>query len=429
MELFNRKLVWGKKEPKFGDLKNHPNAINRDKLQLAKDINRQMKVLIELKQQSQTLSQNEIANWRTANQYALNFENPKRFNLYKIYYDAMLDDHLLGAVRNRKLKVMRTTFKVVDDAGQTNPELTALIQGKWLKKFMSLALDSIFYGHSLIQFGDIIREPKLKFADVELLPRPHVVPEYHVIIKEVMDEPKAGYDYFKPPFTDWCIAVGDPHDLGLLLPVAKDTISKKYALQFWDQFAELFGMPIRIGKSSTRNKKDLDQIETMLEDMGSAAWGLFPEGTEIEVVETTRGDAFNVYDQRIARANSEMSKAILGQTMTMDDGSSQSQANVHAEVAQDIADADADFLKDVINDDLFPLLIKHGWPLTGFSFDWDETYEYTPNEMKEIEEMLLNHYDIDPKYFSEKYGITITGIKQTGFFNQIDESEPTKKKS
>ncbi|MDP2723192.1 MAG: DUF935 family protein [Bacteroidales bacterium] len=406
----------------------HPNVVNdRDRMQLAKDIMSKSKVLIELSELSQQLTQQEIANWRTANQYALDIINPKRINLLQIYYDAMLDDHLLGAVRNRKLKVLRTSYKVIDQAGTENPEMTKLIQGRWMKKFMSLALDSIFYGHSLIQMGDIMREPRLKFADIELLPRQHVCPEFHVILKDMMDDPKQGYDYLKPPFSDWCIAVGEPKDLGLLLAVSKDAISKKYALQFWDQFAELFGMPIRVGKSSSRTKGDLDKIESMLESMGSAAWALFPEGTEIEIKETSRGDAFNVYDKRIDRANSEMSKAILGQTMTMDNGSSQSQANVHAEVAEFISNADADFLKDVINDDLFPMLVKHGWPFQNFTFDWDETYEYTPTEMKEIEAMLLTHYEIDPKYFTEKYGITIIGSKQTN--TQQNEPFDSKKKS
>ena len=386
----------------------------RDRLELVNSILEKKKMVIELNQLTQMLAQNEIANWRQANQMALNIENPSRFLLYGIYYDAMLDDHLLGAIRNRKLKVKQRRFKVVDSKGTENEELTQLLQKRWFKKFMSLALDSIFYGHSLIQLDDIIRDDnKLRFSDVELVPRPHVKPEYHVIIKDVSDEPKQGKDYLKPPFKDWCIPVGDPKNLGLLLPVAKDTISKKYALQFWDQFAELFGMPIRIGKSSTRNKKDIDQVEKMLEDMGSAAWGLFPEGTEIEVVETKRGDAFNVYDKRIERANTEMSKAILGQTMTMDNGSSKSQAEVHAGVAEYISEADADFLHDVINDDLFPVLIIHGWPLAGYRFAWDDTTEYTPDEMRQVEQMLLSEYDIDPDYFIEKYGIKITAKKQT----------------
>ncbi len=386
---------------------------NRERLQLAKDIISKRKVLIELKEMTQQLAQKEIKNWRMANQIAIDIENPKRNQLYDIYYDAMLDDHLLGAIRNRKLKVMRTKFKIADPNGQENTDLNRLLQSRWFKKFMSLALDSIFYGHSLIQLGDIIRDPKLKFTDIELVPRKHVVPEYHVIIKEIMDEPKDGVDYLKPPFSDWTISVGEPKDLGLLLPVAKDTISKKYALQFWDQFAEIFGMPIRVGKSSTRNKKDLDKIESMLEEMGSAAWGLFPEGTEIEIVESkSSGTGFNVYDKRVERANSEMSKAVLGQTMTMDNGSSRSQALVHAEVAQEISEADADWLKEVINDDLFPVLIKHGFPLSGYEFDWDHTYEYKPDEMRQIEEMLLGSYEINPDYFVEKYNIQITGVKQ-----------------
>lgn len=422
LNIFN----WGRgKQPSFGDLKSHPNARTRDMLELASDAKKR-KILVELKEMSQALTQKEISNWRTANQYALNFENPKRILLYDIYYDALLDDHLYGAIRNRKLKVMQTSFKLMDQSGKENEEATKLMKSRWFKQFMSLALDSIFHGHSLIQMGDIIRDPKLKFTHVELLPRKHVVPEYHVVIKEINDEPKKGFDYLKPPFTDWCISVGDPKDLGLLLPVSKDTISKKYALQFWDQFAEIFGMPVRIGKSSTRNKADRDKIEQMLEDMGSAAWGLFPEGTEIEIVETKRGDAYNVYDKRIARSNSEISKAISGQTMTMDDGSSKSQAEVHADVADDIAEADADFLRDVVNDDLIPLLIKHGFPFNNLTFEWDDTYEYSPTELREVEDMLLDHYVIDPNYFQEKYNITITGVKETATATSAEGDEKKK---
>ena len=73
---------------------------------------------------------------------------------------------------------------------------------------------------------------------------------------------------------------------------------------------------------------EINKVEKMLADMGAAAWGLFPEGTEIDIKESSRGDAFNVYDRRIERANREMSKGILNQTMTIDDGGSL-QSQVH----------------------------------------------------------------------------------------------------
>ena len=103
-------------------------------------------------------------------------------------------------------------------------------------------------------------------------------------------------------------------------------------LAYWDAFGEIFGMPIRIGKTASRDPKDIDRAEKFLAEMGALSWGLFPEGTEIEIKETTRGDAFNVYDRRIERANSEMSKGILNQTMTIDDGSSYSQSQTHLDI-------------------------------------------------------------------------------------------------
>lgn len=391
----------------YDHIRNHPNRIN-----MAKGIDAKQSLIIDIKQLSQQLTHNEIKDWRSANQVALNFENPKRFNLLKIYYDAMLDDHLIGAIGNRKMKTMRRKFQIKNESGAVNEEATKSLQSRWMKKFINLSLDSIFYGHSLIQFGDIIREGKLRFKEVKIVPREHVIPEYHVIIKEVMDESKDGLDYEMPPFSDWCIPVGEPSDLGLLLPVSKNTISKKYALQFWDQFAEIFGMPIRIGKTSTRNTKDINKMETMLEDMGSAAWGLFPEGSSIEIIESTKGDAYEVYDKRIVRAEKGMSKAINGQTMTMDDGSSKSQAQVHENVSDDLAEADSDLIRDTVNDDLIPFLIKHGFPLKETdTLEWDDTHEYSPSEMKEIEEMILKYFDVNPDFFKDKYGIDIIGKK------------------
>lgn len=359
------------------------------------------------------LTQKEIRDWRLANQYAIDVDHPNRALLYQIYDDAMHDLHLKGAIRNRKLAVMGKPFRLVDASGKPNTDATAMLANKWFRRFVSLSLDSRFYGHSLIQFGDVIRDnDELKFSEVELIPRHHVSPEYGTLLKNVSDDPSKGVPYRDTPLMNWAIEVGDKRDLGELNSVAKETISKKYVLQFWDAFAEIFGMPIRMATTSSRDPKDKAKIENMLDQMGSAAWGLFPEGTTLELVGSKQSDAFEVYDRRVIRANSEMSKAILGQTMTMDDGSSLSQAKVHENVADDVNDADRTFIHDVVNDDLFPLLIKHGWPFKGLRFEWDDSYYYSATEMKEIENMLLTHYEIDPVYFTEKYGVKITGAKE-----------------
>ena len=50
-------------------------------------------------------------------------------------------------------------------------------------------------------------------------------------------------------------------------------------------------------------------------------------------------------------------------------------------------------------------MVLHGFPLKDMRFEWDDTIDYTPEQQKDIEQTILQHYDIDPKYFLEKYGI------------------------
>lgn len=370
-------------------------------------------MMVDLKLQAEALTQKDLKNWRQAWQIALDPENPRRSPLYDIYTDVDADLHLAGCVGQRKGFVLKKKYKLVDAKGVENPDATLLFKTGWFKDLVGYILDSRYWGHSLLQLGDVITvDGVMRYKNVELVPRKHVIPEYGVIIREEGDEWKQGIPYREGALSEWVIEAGKPHDLGLYLKAAHQAIPKKNMLSFWDQFGEIFGMPIRIAKTTSHDSRDRTQIEKMLASMGAAAWGLFPEGTEIDIKETTRGDAYNVYDKRVDRANSEMSKGILNQTMTIDNGSSLSQSEVHLEVLENVTEADADLAKDITNDQLIPRMIKHGFPLKGLHFEYDESINYSPEEQNNIEKMLLDNFDIDPKYFENKYGVKILGKKQ-----------------
>lgn len=370
-------------------------------------------LLIELNQQTESLTKKDLANWRSAWQQAINFENPKRAELYRVYTDTLIDLHLTGCISQRKGKTLQKPFILTDKNGKEDDKARKIFEREWFYNLLDLALDSRYWGHSLIQFGDIIKEgDTMSFANVELVPRRHVVQEYGVITPDAGDDWQNGISYREGEIANWCIEVGNPYDLGLLLKCAPQSLSKKNMLAYWDTFGEIFGMPIRVAKTMSQDKKDISRIEAMLADMGAAAWGLFPDGTDIEIKESSRGDAYNVYDKRIDRCNSEISKGVLGQTMTIDNGSSLSQSETHLEVFENLCRADATMLKYTINDRLIPLMIKHGFPVQGVTFDWDEAASYTPSEQREMERVLLQYYDVDPQYFRDKYKIEITGVKQ-----------------
>jgi hypothetical protein len=405
-----------------------PEKITLKEKQISEKTERQKANIISLNKVTEILQKQDTNAWRQAWQMAINVDNPKRNKLYQIYTDSLVDNHLEGCISQRKGFLKKKSFKIIDiKTQQEKPELTELFETIWFKNFINLATEAKYWGHSLIQFGDLLRSGNtLKFDNVELVPRNNVIPEFSSIIKDVNDDAKKGISYLSGSIANWCLEVGEKYDLGLLLKVSPQAISKRRMLSYWDNFGQIFGMPVRIGTTPSNDQAEIKALSDMLENMGSACWGLFPEGTKIEMIETGHYDTFNVYDKRIDRANSEISKAILNQTMTIDAGSSYSQSAVHLEIFKNVIDADADFLRDVINDKLIPFLIFHGFPLSGYRFNWDESIDYTPEQQINIEQMLLNNFEADDnvaKYFSEKYNIPVSKAKQT-ISNFNDKGEP-----
>lgn len=372
-----------------------------------------IKLTAQLMQQTDSLTKKDIAVWRQAWQAAISVETPNRARLYDVYTDCTVDLHLTGCIGQRKGKTLQKEFRLVGKDGKENEAATALLKKEWFFDFMDLALDSRFWGHSLIQLGDIIRdEDGMRFDGVELVPRKHVCPEYGVITREPAADWRTGIPYREGDFALWCIEVGKPKDLGLLLKCAPSCISKKNMLAFWDMFGEIFGAPMRVARTNTTDEKERSRIERSLDSMGAAFWALFPEGTDIEIKESSRGDAYNVYDKRVDRCNSELSKGTLMQTMTIDSGSSLSQSETHLEIFEDVVAADARMISCIVNDKLLPLMVKHGFPVKGLSFEWDNAATFSPAEQREMERVLLEYYEIDPQYFIDKYNVNITGIRQ-----------------
>lgn len=378
---------------------------------------------VKLQLLTEALTRRDLAEWRRAWQMAINVDCPNRTRLLHLYTDVDADLHLTGCVQQRMGFVLNKSFKLCDRQGQENREITELFETPWFKTFMRLVLESIYYGHSLIELGDLITiDGKPAYKEVTLVPRTHVIPEYGVITTHENQTWQSGYDYRNSDMAEWCIEAGGKQDLGLFLKCAQQTIPKKNMCSFWDMFGEVFGMPLRVATTTSRDPKEHDRIEHMLQNMGAASYGLFPEGTTVDLRESTRADAFNVYDRRIERCNSELSKGLLTVTMTMDDGASLSQSEVHRRMLDNLVQKDADMVRDIVNWQLLPRMIRHGFPVKGYRFEWDESVDYSPEQQAAYERLLLEHYEVDPQYFVDKYNVPLLGKKATA----TAEPKPTK---
>ena len=52
-------------------------------------------------------------------------------------------------------------------------------------------------------------------------------------------------------------------------------------------------------------------------------------------------------------------------------------------------------------------MIKHGFPLKGFHFQWDEGINYSPDQKLAYERFLAQTYDVDPQYFIDQYNMPL----------------------
>lgn len=136
--------------------KQNPVRIGRVNLGNPAEVKRVTRLSVDLQLQTEALTKKDMRAWRNAWQYAKNVEYPNRVPLYDVYGDVEVDMHLTGCVGQRKGYVLNKSFRIVDRKGVENPELTAIFEAPWFKTFMDLALDAHYWGHSLIQLGDVI---------------------------------------------------------------------------------------------------------------------------------------------------------------------------------------------------------------------------------------------------------------------------------
>jgi len=348
----------------------------------------------------------DISTYKSAVIRAESLTAPQRSELYKVYKNIELDAHLTAAVNQRKNLTLSKDFDVLLN-GEESEDLEKIIKHKWFRDFIDYSLDAIFYGHSLIQFDSVIDNV---FKSVELVPREYVKPEFHIVTNTYAD--LSGYPYLDPPYNNWCIGVGKDRDLGLYMKAAPLVIWKKNALGAWSEFVEIFGSPIRIGKTNTRDEETRANMESMLRNMGVASYGVFDTDDLIELVESNRSDAYNVFDMMIQRCNSEISKLILGQTGTLDEKAYVGSAEVQERVLKNVAYNDEFFIEGVLNYQLVPMMTRLGIFPEGVKITVKAEDDLSLIEQSKIDIELIKtgKFTFTPEYLDEKYGSEVVVV-------------------
>ncbi len=157
-------------------------------------------------------------------------------------------------------------------------------------------------------------------------------------------------------------ARGNPYGKGLALKCYWYYWFKKHNLKFWAIYNERFGAPAVVGKyaagaSDEERRRLLEVIEALQSDTGVT----LPEGMGIEFLEARRSGDGATYRDFADWCNDEMSKIVLGATLTASEGrrtGSLALGEIHQRVRSEYVEADAKLLMEVINRSLIPWLVR-----------------------------------------------------------------------
>ena len=144
----------------------------------------------------------------------------------------------------------------------------------------------------------------------------------------------------------------NPYGERVLSRVFWSVTFKKGGLKFWVVFTEKYGMPHLVGKHPRgATKEETDSLADLLEQMVQDAIAVIPDDSSVEIQEANKSSSAAIYEQLIDKMNAEISKAILGQTLTTEIGGngSYAAANTHMSIRQDIIDSDKKLVENTIN--------------------------------------------------------------------------------
>ena len=165
---------------------------------------------------------------------------------------------------------------------------------------------------------------------------------------------------------------GLPARGGLAYLAATMWLLKSTAIRDWWAYAEVFGIPVRVGKyGPNATDQDIQTLVDAISSLASDAGCIIPDTMQVEFVQAARGggQADALFPTQARWCDEQVSKAVVGQTMTTDDGSSLSQAQVHADVRDDLVEDDVRQMCETVSAAIIApyCMLNHGarragWP-------------------------------------------------------------------
>lgn len=331
------------------------------------------------------------------------------------------DPHLYSQLQTRKNAVTGLDYEVIafDSNSEQDKQIAEFVNNEiqHIENFDEVLLDLLDAIGKGISFSEIIWKQDATGTHIQDIKNVHQKLFYWDENDAICIRTKEYPEGIELPENKFIIhkykaRSGHPARAGILRVVAWMYMFKNYDVKDWVTFAEIYGMPMRLGKYDTSaSEADKEALMRALIQLGTDAAGMVPDTTDILFQESSKTSSADIYERLARYCDEQMSKAILGQTLTSDSGGgSYAQSKTHNEVRHDLTAADCKALSATLRKYLFA-------PLVRFNFGESANVPYIKFDYEESEDqkMMLDIYTglsnmglkISSNFLYSKFGIPI----------------------
>lgn len=341
----------------------------------------------------------DIADYMQAVRAFENVDFSRRYKLYDLYSDILMDTHLTSVIEKRRNAALSAAIEFRRN-GKPDEGINRQIRSPWFRKLVGDILDAKYWGFSLMQF---YREGE--WVNYDLVPRKHADPVRRLILRHQTDITGTSWDEYPD-----LLFVGSPEDPGMLAKAAVWVIYKRNDVADWAQFAEVFGAPIREYTYPTDDDEARQRALADAESTGSMAVFVHAQETVMELREASnKTGSSDLYDKLCERCNNEISKLFLGNTLTTEasDKGTQALGTVHKDVEEKVTLSDRQDILDVLNYDMTDIFAMLGINTDGGEFCYPEKKFIEPEKKMAILTQLRTNFNlpVDDNYLYQEFGI------------------------
>lgn len=298
---------------------------------------------------------------------------------WRVYEELLRDDRVFAAFTQRKDAVLAHELKV--DPGGESPRdkeaadfIRETIECLRFDDVTDKMLNGLFFGFAVAECLWSVSGSRVELADLRVRKQRRFRFAQDGTLKLITAMSPGGEAM--PPRKFWTFCTGadnddEPYGLGLAHWVYWPCWFKRSGLKSWQEFLRRMGTPTPVGKypagaTELERAKLLDAVAAIQEGSGIT----LPEGTVIELLEASKNAAD--YQTFYAAMDAAITRIVLKQTMTSDDGSSLSQSQTHLAVRDQTVKRDADLICQSFNAGPVTWLTEWNFPGAAIPRVWRE---------------------------------------------------------